>query len=97
MDFGLPEASAVAGIAVVPAILDRVFGFVSKQKEADRQAEVLKLMSRQTDLMERLTPMIEAIHRTTDTYEKAGVCPLTKPEGRESVARTIGKEIKSKD
>lgn len=101
-EIGLPELIGIG--AVVVLILERVFTFISKQQERkeeasrpDQEAQIVSLMGRQTDLMERMVPMVEAIHRTADTYEKAGVCPLTKPDGRDSVARAIGREIKNKE
>lgn len=97
MDLGIAEISAVAGISVVPTILDRVFRFINDREEANRRERMVNLAERQTELMERLTPMVESIYRTTDSYEKAGVCPLTRPDGQDRVARAVAREIKSLD
>lgn len=99
---GVAELAGVGALVVL--ILDRVFSFVGKMQ--DRKADASKpdkdertyaLMDRQTNLMERLVPMIEQIHSTTENYDKSGVCPLTKPDGQERVARAVAREIKSKD
>lgn len=100
-EIGVPE---IAGIGFLAFVLREVFAFILKVLERrdaaakpDKDERTYSLMDRQTDLMEKLVPLIEQIHNTTENYDKSGVCPLTKPEGRDSVARAIGREIKSED
>lgn len=96
-EFGTPE---IAGLAVFAVMLERVFAFIKWNHDRkgtngrqNEEAQIVRLVERQTDLMERIVPLVESIHATTSSYEKSGVCPWTTKEGEERAARVVAEKV----
>lgn len=102
METDLQQIAALLGIGMVPVILERVFSFIKWQSERQdrgaataRDERLVSLMERQTRVLEDMIPLIRSIHMTAKTYENH-VCPLTDPDGRDSVVEAVANAVKGR-